>query len=35
VWVDGIELSPDMADRMREKPGGDVSVYRPRPDRDR
>lgn len=23
VRVDGIELSPDMADRMREKPGGD------------
>jgi SAM-dependent methyltransferase len=24
VHVDGIELSPDMADRMREKPGGDA-----------
>jgi SAM-dependent methyltransferase len=24
VNVDGIELSPDMVDRMREKPGGDV-----------
>jgi SAM-dependent methyltransferase len=24
VRVDGIELSPDMVDRMREKPGGDV-----------
>ena len=23
VRVDGIELSPDMVDRMREKPGGD------------
>jgi SAM-dependent methyltransferase len=29
IQVDGIELSPDMVDRMREKPGGDAIAVTP------